>query len=462
MGRNLAEMTSPPDSPNRSSYIGNAQAFLLPEDSIESIDAYISAGGGEALNRALTIPREQIIAEVKKSGLRGRGGAGFPTGLKWAGVAHDPCPIKYLVCNGSEGEPGSFKDHMLMRKNPYQLLEGIAIAAYAIGAKKAFLGIKASSRKEEGAVRHAIDEMLKRNVLGPTPVELVLGPEDYLFGEEKALLEVIEGRDPMPREADNPPYVDGLFITDPAEPNPTVVNNVETLSNIPHIVRRGAAWFRTMGTRDSPGTMIFTVCEDVQRPGVYELPMGTPLRSLVYDCAGGPLPGRKFKAFLSGVANPVVLPSRLDTPMDFSSMRAIGSGLGSGGFIAYDNSACMVRVAHMFAKFLWLESCNQCSSCKIGTNQSMTYLQKLIEGNGDATDIDFVIEGAMMAPHGNRCYLPVEHSLSCPSMIGAFSKEFSEHYGRGCQDCRDLVLPKIHDFDEAKHSFTYSPGRLTP
>lgn len=455
-------MTSPPDSPNRSSYIGNAQAFLLPEDSIESIDAYISAGGGEALNRALTIPREQIIAEVKKSGLRGRGGAGFPTGLKWAGVAHDPCPIKYLVCNGSEGEPGSFKDHMLMRKNPYQLLEGIAIAAYAIGAKKAFLGIKASSRKEEGAVRHAIDEMLKRNVLGPTPVELVLGPEDYLFGEEKALLEVIEGRDPMPREADNPPYVDGLFITDPAEPNPTVVNNVETLSNIPHIVRRGAAWFRTMGTRDSPGTMIFTVCEDVQRPGVYELPMGTPLRSLVYDCAGGPLPGRKFKAFLSGVANPVVLPSRLDTPMDFSSMRAIGSGLGSGGFIAYDNSACMVRVAHMFAKFLWLESCNQCSSCKIGTNQSMTYLQKLIEGNGDATDIDFVIEGAMMAPHGNRCYLPVEHSLSCPSMIGAFSKEFSEHYGRGCQDCRDLVLPKIHDFDEAKHSFTYSPGRLTP
>ena len=143
-------------------------------------------------------------------------------------------------------------------------------------------------------------------------------------------------------------------------------------------------------------------------------------------------------------------------------MRAIGSGLGSGGFIAYDNTACMVRVAHMFAKFLWLESCNQCSSCKVGTNQSMTYLQKLIEGNGDETDIDFVIEGAMMAPHGNRCYLPVEHSLSCPSMIGAFSKEFSEHYRRGCQDCRDLVLPKIHDFDEAKHSFTYSPGRLTP
>ena len=442
--------------------MGIAQVFLLPERPIESLDAYISGGGGEALNKALTMPREQVIAEVKKSGLRGRGGGGFPTGLKWAGVAHDPCPTRYLVCNGSEGEPGSFKDHMLMRKNPYQLLEGIAIAAYAIKATKAFLGIKASYQKEVGAVKRAIDEMLKRNVLGPAPIELVLGPEDYLFGEEKALLEVVEGRDPMPREADNPPYVDGLFITDPAQPNPTVVNNVETLSNIPHIVHRGAAWFRTIGTPASPGTMIFTVCEDVQRPGVYALPMGTTLRSLLYDYAGGPLPGRQFKAFLSGVANPVVLPSRLDTPMDFNSLRAIGSGLGSGGFIVYDDTACMVRVAHMFAKFLWLESCNQCSSCKIGTTQSMTYLQKLIAGSGDESDIDFVIEGAMMAPHGNRCYLPVEHSLSCPSIVGSFSREFSAHYRRGCQDCRDLVLPKIHDFDEAEHRFKYSPGRLTP
>ena len=148
--------------------------------------------------------------------------------------------------------------------------------------------------------------------------------------------------------------------------------------------------------------------------------MGTPLRSLLYDYAGGPLPGRQFKAFLSGVSNTVVLPSRLNTPLDFSSMRAIGSGLGSGGFIVYDNTACMVRIAHMLAKFLCLESCNQCSSCKVGTNQSMIYLQKLIDGRGGEADIDFVIEGAMMAPHGNRCYLPVEHSLSCPSIIRRF------------------------------------------
>ena len=438
------------------------KVVLLPERPITSVDAYFANGGRQALNKALAMPREQIIAEVKKSGLRGRGGGGFPTGLKWAGVAHDPCPTKYLVCNGSEGEPGSFKDHMLMRNNPYQLLEGIAIAAYAIGARKAFLGIKTSSQREVNAVKQALDELAKREALGPTPIELVLGPEDYLFGEEKALLEVVEGRDPLPREADNPPYVKGLFITDPQELNPTVVNNVETLSNVPHILQRGANWFRAIGTPDSPGTMIFTVCQDVKRPGVYELPMGTPLRALVYDCAGGPLPGREFKSFFSGVANPVILPSGLDTPMDFSSMRAIGSGLGSGGFIAYDNTACMVRVAHLFAKFLWLESCNQCWSCKLGTNRSMTYLQRLIEGVGDEMDIELAIQGALMAPNGNRCYLPVEHSLLCPSIIRAFSNEFVTHYKRGCQSCRDLVLPKIHDYDRTMNVFTYSPGRQTP
>ncbi|HVB99542.1 MAG TPA: NADH-quinone oxidoreductase subunit F [Candidatus Dormibacteraeota bacterium] len=341
-------------------------AFLLPCEPIPSYESYVAAGGGQALVRVLRMPREQIVSEIIKSSLRGRGGAGFPTGLKWAGVAHDPCPTKYLVCNGSEGEPGSFKDRLLMRRNSYQLLEGIAIAAFAIGVKKAFVGIKKSSKKEVQRVSCALEEMAKANALGSVPIELALGLEDYLFGEEKALLEVVEGRDPLRREADNPPYVKGLFITDPSEANPAVVNNVETLSNVPHIVLRGAYWFREIGTPDSPGTMLFTVCEDVQRPGVYELPMGTPLRTLLYGYAGGSLPGRQFKAIHSGAANPVLLPSDLDTPLDFGSLRAIGSGLGSGGFIVYDETACMVRVAQMLAKFLWIESCNQCWSCKQG------------------------------------------------------------------------------------------------
>lgn len=437
-------------------------AFLLPQEPVPSFEAYESMGGGQALAKALQMTPEQITAEIIKSGLRGRGGAGFPTGLKWAGVAHDPCRTKYVVCNGSEGEPGSFKDHLLMRRNPYQLLEGIAITAVAIGAKKAFVGIKKSSEKEVRRVSSALEEMAKANALGSVPIELVLGPEDYLFGEEKALLEVVEGHDPLPREADNPPYVKGLFITDPAENNPTAVVNVETLSNVPHIVLHGAHWFREIGTPDSPGTMLFTVCEDVQRPGVYELPMGTPLRTLLYGYAGGPLPGRQFEAILSGVANPVLLPSDLDTPLDFGSLRAIGAGLGSGGFIVYDQTVCMVRVAYMLAKFLWIESCNQCWSCKQGTHLSTIHLQKLIEGSGNEVNVQSVLQGAVMAPHANRCYLPVEHSLSCPSLLRHFADEFKSHYNRGCKNCRDVVLPKIHDFDESKHEFTYGPGRLTP
>ena len=436
--------------------------ILLPDKSVDSLDAYLASDGAEALKKALAMSRQEIIAEVKISGLRGRGGAGFPTGMKWASVAHDPCPTKYFACNGAEGEPGTFKDHMLMRRNPYQLLEGIAIGAYAIGAKKAFLGVKSSAQKEVAALQRAIEEMSDRSCLGPVPIELALGPEDYLFGEEKALLEVIEGKDAMPREADFPPYVKGLFVQDPSELNPAVVNNVETISNIPHIVLRGASWFRSIGTPDSPGTMVFTLSGDIQKPGIYELPMGTPLRELLNDYGGGVLPGRKLKAILSGVANPIALPSHLDSPMDFGSMRRIGSGLGSGGFIVCDDTACMVQVAHLFSRFLWLESCNQCISCKQGTFQSTTYLTKLIEGSGSEIDVDLVIQGAMMAPHANRCYLPVEHSLLTPSIIRNFSQEVIRHYGRGCRNCREPMLPVMRDFDEATRIFTYSLGRAAP
>jgi NADH-quinone oxidoreductase subunit F len=438
------------------------EGILLPGKAIESLDSYLAGGGGLALTKALNIPREQVIAEVKKSGLRGRGGAGFPTGVKWASVAHDPCPTKYLVCNGAEGEPGTFKDRFLIRRNPYQLLEGIAIAAYAIGAKKAFLGMKKSFKQEAGRINQALDEMAAKGCLGSTPIDLILGPEDYLLGEEKALLEVIEGGDPMPREAEFPPYVKGLFVTDPAELNPAVVNNVETLSNVPHILLHGAAWFRKFGTPDTAGTMVFTISGDVQTPGVYELPMGTPLNDLIMRHGGGIRSGRKLKAVFSGVSNCVILPSALNTPLDFGCMTSIGSGLGSGGLIVYDDTTCMVRVAHTFSRFLWLESCNQCTACKQGTNQATVYLSKLMAGSGDDFDMNYVIQGAMMAPHANRCYLPVEHSLLIPSILRNFSQEFAAHYNRGCQGCREIVLPKINDFDEQTRQFTYAPGREIP
>ncbi len=433
-----------------------SEGYLLPAKAIESLDQYLANGGAKALAKALTMPREKIIAEIKKSGLRGRGGAGFPTGVKWASVAHDPCPTKYLVCNGAEGEPGTFKDRYLMRKNPYQLLEGMAIAAYAVNAKKAFLGVKKSFEKEYAGVSRALREMSARAYLGPTPIEIVRGPEDYLFGEEKALLEVIEGGDALPREADFPPYIKGLFVTDPSELNPAVVNNVETLSNVPKIILRGADWFRTMGTKDSPGTMVFTISGHVQKPGIYELPMGTPLRELIENYSGGLWPGRSVKAVFSGVTNAVIMPSGLNTPMDFGSMRGIGSGLGSGGFIVYDNTACMVRVAHKFSEFLFVESCAQCISCKSGTDQATNNLRKLIEGSGSDIELENVLAGARMAPHANRCYLPVEHSLLIPSIVTNFLPEFVRHYNRGCQSCRDALLPKIDDFDESAGVFTYS------
>ena len=285
--------------------------ILLPERSIESLDQYLAMGGGQAIGKALFMPTQKVIAEVKRSGLRGRGGAGFPTGVKWASVAHDPCPTKYLVCNGAEGEPGTFKDRYLMRNNPYQLLEGMAIACYAVNAKKAYLGMKKSFDTEYAAVSKALKEMSARGLLGPTPFEIILGPEDYLFGEEKALLEVVEGGEALPREADLPPYVKGLFAT-PTELNPAVVNNVETLSNVPDIILRGADWFRSIGTPDSPGTMIFTISGDVMKPGIYELPMGTPLRQLIDQQGGGARPGRSVKAVFSGISSAVIMPFALE------------------------------------------------------------------------------------------------------------------------------------------------------
>ena len=429
---------------------------LLPERAIESLDEYVAGTGGQALAIALTITRERVIAEIKKSGLRGRGGGGFSTGMKWASVAHDPCPTKYLVCNGAEGEPGTFKDRYLMRKNPYQLLEGIAIAAYAINAKKAFLGIKKSFEKEYEAVSRALAEMLADGALGLTPIEIVRGPEDYLFGEEKALLEVIEGGDALPREPDLPPYVKGLFVTDPAELNPAVVNNVETLCNVPGIVLRGADWFRSVGTKDSPGTMVFTLTGDVERPGIYELPMGTSLRTMIENYGGGVTSGRPLKAIFSGVSNAVIMPPAFDTPLDFGSMQGIGSGIGSGGFIIYDDSNCVVQIAYRFCEFLFVESCFQCIACKSGTNQATSALRRLIDGTGSGADVELALAGARSAPRANRCYLPVEASLLIPSIVLNFLPEFVRHYGRGCKGCREIVTPKLADFDESTGRFTYA------
>ncbi|MGB7665830.1 MAG: SLBB domain-containing protein, partial [Candidatus Acidiferrales bacterium] len=354
----------------------NGKPYLLPDKPLQSLDEYVAIGGLEGLKKAYSMPREAIIAEVKKSGLRGRGGAGFPVGIKWTSIASDPCPTKYVACNANEGEPGTFKDRMLMRRNPYQVLEGVAIAAYTMRAQKAFIAMKHTFDEAIERTAKAHKEMTARNALGDIPIEFVYGPEDYLLGEEKAMLEVIEGREAMPREMDFPPYVLGLFAgypgCIPGRTNPTLVNNCESMSSVTHIIRNGADWFRSMGTADTPGHTIFTLSGDVQREGLYELPMGTTMRELIEKSGGGLKPGRKLKAIFSGVASAGLYPNAIDTPLDFGSMRNAGSGLGSAGFMVYDDSNCMVQIAYVFSKFLWMESCGQCRSCKDGTYESTT------------------------------------------------------------------------------------------
>jgi NADH-quinone oxidoreductase subunit F len=336
--------------------------------------------------------------------------------------------------------------------NPYQVLEGLAIAAHTVGAQKAYLGIKSGFDREIRRLEQAMHEMVDRDLLGPVPIELVPGPDEYLFGEEKALLEVIEGNLPLPRIV--PPWMEGLFRK-PDSPNPTVVNNAETLANVPHIIREGAGWFRSMGTEDSPGTMLFTLTGDVRHPGVYELPLGLSLRDLVYGLGGGPPEGRELKAVFPGASSTVISPEQLDTPLGFDPMRAVGTALGSGGFVVYDDSACIVRATLSFSRFLYVESCAQCPACKHGTGAITNLLQRIDSGEGSDSDVETILARALTVTDAQRCALPTGETLIAQSAVQVFGDEFAEHFDRGCPRPRDLPIPKILDFDEETGTFLY-------
>jgi len=428
-----------------------AAGFLLSDPPVTSLDDYRGRGGGQGLARARQLGPSQVIEEVNLSGLRGRGGAGFRTGVKWAAVARGGRGRRYVVCNAAEGEPGTFKDRALMRANPYQVVEGVAIAALAVGASEAFIALKASFTTEHRRIEDAAAEMADAGLLGDLTLQLVAGPEEYLYGEEKALLEVIEGNDPLPRWL--PPYLHGLFATAPQlgwqahepEPgadteggsNPTLVNNAETLSNIPHIVVRGAEWFRSLGTAASPGTIVCTVVGDVVRPGVVEVELGTPLRQ-VLDACGGPHPGRAIRAVFSGVSNPVLTASDLDTPLSYEAMEGAGSGLGAAGFIVYDDTACMVEVGRMWSRFLAVESCGQCPPCKYATGE--------VAGLGDEAQVERISERLLIVADGNRCFLPVQEQRVISSILRRFPEDVVAHLeGRGCPRPRDIPVPKIVD-----------------
>ncbi|MCA1784310.1 MAG: SLBB domain-containing protein [Intrasporangiaceae bacterium] len=308
---------------------------LLPERPVTSLQDHLEAGGGTGLERARALTPDEVTAEVDAAGLRGRGGAGFPTATKWRGVretAEHAGGRLSIVANAAEGEPGTYKDRTLIQQQPYAFLEGICIALHASGADAAHIGIKASFTRPLERLEHALDEMVAAGWFGADRIAIVPGPDLYLFGEETGMLEVIEGKLPMPRLVR--PFEAGLNATTTV-PNPTIVNNVETFSHVARILANGADWFREAGTEASPGTMVFTVVGDVPNPGVYELALGTPLRVLLEDIAGA----TDIKAVYSGVSNAVILEEHLDTPLCFDAMRDAGVGMGSGGFIVYNPAA---------------------------------------------------------------------------------------------------------------------------
>jgi NADH-quinone oxidoreductase subunit F len=457
---------------------GAVTEYLLPASPLSSLDEYLATEtGGLGLQRAQEIGPAATIAEITRAGLRGRGGAGFPTGRKWSGVVEQPGTRRYVVANAAEGEPGTFKDRALLRANPYQFVEGLIIAAFAVGAVEAFVAVKASFAEERERITRAIAEMQQAGICEGCTIAVVAGPEEYLFGEEKAMLEVIEGGDPLPRLL--PPYQHGLFATLPqegwdatlaepgrpgaAESNPTLVNNVETLSNVPHLLARGADWFRSRGTAQSPGNVVATVVGDVVRPGVAEVELGTPLREVIERVGGGVAPERRIKAVFPGVANAVVVEADLDAPFSYEGLAAVGSGLGSCGLVVYDDTACMVAVARLFSRFLAVESCGQCPACKTGTGEITDRLARIEAGAGEDADIEHIGVWLTKVTDGNRCALPVEERDVVSSTLRAFPEEFAEHLEQGrCPRPRDLVLPKIVDLRDGRVTYDERQARKRP
>ncbi|KAA0235746.1 MAG: NADH-quinone oxidoreductase subunit F [Acidimicrobiales bacterium] len=455
--------------------------FLLPQSAVTSFEDYLVAtGGGQGVQRAQEIGPKATIDIVRAAGLRGRGGGGFPTGQKWAGIASQAGTRRYVVCNGAEGEPGTFKDRALMRANPYQLVEGVIIAAFAVGAAEAFICVKASFDIERQAITRAVQELQEAGICTDCKVTIVAGPDEYLFGEEKAMLEVIEGKPPLPRWF--PPYEHGLFAaapqigwestprpSDAGGPNPTLVNNVETLSNVPHILAKGAEWFRSMGTAESPGTIVATVVGDVVAPDVGEVELGAPLGELIDAVGSGVRPGRAVKAVFSGVANPVVTADHLDVPVSYEGLASVGSAMGAAGFIVYDDTACMVDAACRLSRFLHVESCGQCPPCKLGSGEITTRLERIEAGAGTDGDIAAIGGWLERVTDGNRCYLAVEEQVLVSSVLRAFPDEFAEHIERhACPRPGSRPIPKLLDlaggtatYDETyrrkRPDWTYAP-----
>jgi NADH-quinone oxidoreductase subunit F len=442
-----------------------ASPVLLADPPVADLTDHEARGGLAGLRRAYELGPGATIQEVMLSGLRGRGGAGFPTGRKWLSV-RDAVDLDeedggadraFVVCNGAEGEPATFKDRAIIRANPYAVAEGVAIAALAVGAERAFIGIKERFTAEAERLAAAVDEFAAAGLLDHATVQVVLGPDHYLYGEETGLLQVIEGEAPLPRNV--PPYIHGLFATVPATgwssaggvatefaaSNPTVVNNIETLATVPLVLALGPEWYRSLGTDRSPGVVVATVVGDVVRPGVGEVELGTPLREVIERVGGGVRPGHTIKAVLSGTANPVITADQLDVPLSYEGFEAIGSGMGAAGFWVLDDSTSMVEVGQVVSRFLAVESCGQCPACKLGCLAVTDGLDRLVTGEATPEDVETVAYRLRTVTDGNRCYLPVQEQRVVGSIVTAFADEVNAALDGVPLPHRGLVVPKLVD-----------------
>ena len=396
------------------------------------IDAYMKVGGYEAWKKCIKeLSPDQVVQELKTSGLRGRGGAGFPTGVKWDKVLNHRVKERYFVCNAGEHEPGTFKDRHLLKTIPHQLIEGCLIASHTAQAKASFIYVNHEYEEERENLGKALAQARERgfvgkNILGSgidIDLEVFEGHGSYVAGEETAMLESMQGRPAMPRQ--KPPFYPtdyGLYG------KPTLVNNVETLCNIPRILHKGAAWFTQVGTEKCPGTMMFSLSGAVNRPGVYEMPMGVTVRELIEQCGGGVPDGRQIKAvFPGGPAFSMVTADQLDLPMDFDSLKKAGTGLGSAGVIVVDDATCMVRQTLKFSNFFKDESCGQCPPCRMGTINLATLMAKIEAGEGTQKDLDSLLQLCGFVKGTGYCTLVTGASVLVQSSVKLFRHEFEEH-----------------------------------
>ena len=397
----------------------------------ESIEEYIAVGGYQALAKVMgSMSPQEVIDEVTKSGLRGRGGAGFPAGKKWSQVARQAEKTRYVVCNGDEGDPGAFMDGSVMEGDPYKMIEGMTIAAYAVGAENGYIYVRAEYPLSVKRLRMAIEQAEKYGLLGDNilnsgvnfHLHINRGAGAFVCGEGSALTASIEGNRGMPRVKPPRTVEQGLWA------KPTVLNNVETYANIPEIILKGADWYRSIGTEGSPGTKTFSLTGSIENTGLIEVPMGTTLREIIFDIGGGLKSGAAFKAVqIGGPSGGCLTEEHLDVPLDFDSVKKYGAIVGSGGLVVMDEHTCMVEVARFFMGFTQRESCGKCGPCRIGTKRMLEILERIVDGKGEVEDLDKLEHLGNFIKDRSLCGLGKSAPLPVLSTLRNFRDEYVEH-----------------------------------